>query len=526
MSFLTTELERAISEWRALLGEKRVLAPQEAQNIYSPNTEGVSRQIAGALYPENVDEIISIVNIANRYKTPLYPISHGNNWGYGSALPPVDGCVIVDLSRMKRILDFNNELGYVTIEPGVTQAQLYDFLVRKKARYIMPVTDAGPDSTLVGCALERGLSITNASFLFDWVTSLQAVLPTGRLYRSALTEMGCEKADKVFKWGVGPYLDGIFTQSNYGIVTQMTFSLPLKPEAVEPFYFQIKEGQLEEIIELLREIFWTLKGNTNYFSLVDARYALAMTAPYPFQEVGKGKILPQNVLDKLCKKHNIAPWMGGGALYGPQKFVEALQNYIRKTLRGKVKGLTFFTPKLFQEMKKILPPKRIKSFRETIEHLQGKSTEIPLKLAYWKSRQGWKAEKNHPARDGSGIIWYSPVVPLKGMVVRTYVEMVRKICAEYGIEPLFTLVIADTHLFGIVPILFDAKDPEEVKRAHACYEALFKAGEKKDFIPYRVPAPFMHLVVDPAHPFWNLVSSFKNVLDPNHILSPGRYCPL
>ena len=59
--------------------------------------------------------------------TPVYPISSGKNWGYGSRARCATR-VLLDLGRMNRILDFNEELAYVTIEPGVTQRQLYDFL--------------------------------------------------------------------------------------------------------------------------------------------------------------------------------------------------------------------------------------------------------------------------------------------------------------------------------------------------------------------------------------------------------------
>ena len=38
----------------------------------------------------------------------------------------------MELKKMNKIIDFNEELGYVTIEPGVTQQQLYEFLQEKK----------------------------------------------------------------------------------------------------------------------------------------------------------------------------------------------------------------------------------------------------------------------------------------------------------------------------------------------------------------------------------------------------------
>jgi hypothetical protein len=44
-----------------------------------------------------------------------YPISRGKNWGYGSRVPARDGCVLLDLGRMNRIVGFSEKLAYVTV---------------------------------------------------------------------------------------------------------------------------------------------------------------------------------------------------------------------------------------------------------------------------------------------------------------------------------------------------------------------------------------------------------------------------
>jgi 4-cresol dehydrogenase (hydroxylating) len=55
--------------------------------------------------------------------------------------------------------------------------------------------------------------------------------------------MGGVKGDKawqVFKWGYGPTLDGMFTQSNYGICTKMGFWLMPKPPVFKPLEIQFE----------------------------------------------------------------------------------------------------------------------------------------------------------------------------------------------------------------------------------------------------------------------------------------------
>jgi hypothetical protein len=55
--------------------------------------------------------VVAVVKLANQHRLPLYPISTGRNWGYGSATPPTDGCLIVDLGGMDRVLELDAELG-------------------------------------------------------------------------------------------------------------------------------------------------------------------------------------------------------------------------------------------------------------------------------------------------------------------------------------------------------------------------------------------------------------------------------
>src|SRR5207253_5916875 len=139
--------------------------------------------------------------------------------------PVTEGCVVLDLSGLDRILDMDGEFGLVTVEPGVTQQRLHDHLARRGHPFLVPVTGAGPHCSLIGNALERGYGITPYADHFAAVTALQAVLPDGRLYRSALSELGGTEVDRAFKWGIGPFLDGLFAQGSFGIVTQMTIAL-------------------------------------------------------------------------------------------------------------------------------------------------------------------------------------------------------------------------------------------------------------------------------------------------------------
>src|SRR5262245_24076721 len=111
---------RALPEWSAILPPDSVLTGASISR-YQENCLSLSRDIPAVLLPRSEEDVARIVEIANRYRIPLYTVSTGHNWGYGSALPVQDLSVIVDLSGMNRILEMDEELGLVTLEPGVTQ---------------------------------------------------------------------------------------------------------------------------------------------------------------------------------------------------------------------------------------------------------------------------------------------------------------------------------------------------------------------------------------------------------------------
>jgi len=136
-------IDAALEEWRKILPSDALLTGASLAH-YRENCLGLARNIPAALQPRSEADVAGIVRIANSRQVPLYTISTGHNWGYGSAIPVHDGCVILDLSRMDRILEMDAELGLVTIEPGVTQKQLFDYLNARNLNFFVPTTGAGP----------------------------------------------------------------------------------------------------------------------------------------------------------------------------------------------------------------------------------------------------------------------------------------------------------------------------------------------------------------------------------------------
>ncbi len=79
--------------------------------------------------PLNPGEIADLISLAGKYKTPLVPRGAATS-GYGGVLP-VRGGIVVDFTRMNRIIDIDAQTGIAAVEPGVRWNDLEKELRKK-----------------------------------------------------------------------------------------------------------------------------------------------------------------------------------------------------------------------------------------------------------------------------------------------------------------------------------------------------------------------------------------------------------
>jgi len=130
--------------------------------------------------PKSAEEIQEIINLANEDMTPVVPVSSGVHFN-GAAIPRQGG-IVIDLSRMKKILEIDADNRRVRIEAGVRWGQLTHELNRKGFRMIMPLLPPA-ERSVVTDYLEREVP---TSTVYDYGEPLQAmevVWPTGEIFR-------------------------------------------------------------------------------------------------------------------------------------------------------------------------------------------------------------------------------------------------------------------------------------------------------------------------------------------------------
>lgn len=137
-------LHRALKAFAGVLGAPHVRDDVQTRADYSDPfavDHGARHAPSAVVQPASVEEVQALLKVANTHGVPLWTVSRGKNLGYGGPAPRLNGSVVLDLSRMNRILEINDELCYGLFEPGVTFFDVYEH-VRAKGLNVWPSSPA------------------------------------------------------------------------------------------------------------------------------------------------------------------------------------------------------------------------------------------------------------------------------------------------------------------------------------------------------------------------------------------------
>jgi 4-cresol dehydrogenase (hydroxylating) len=530
----SSRLSSALIEWDSALGYEHVVRDAAVLRAASTATFSTSAHVHAILRPGTRGEVQECVRIANRFRTPLYPISSGKNWGYGSRVPVCDG-VLLDLGRLDRIVDFSEELAYVTIEPGVTQRQLHEFLRDRNSRLWMDATGASPDCSIIGNTMERGFGHTPMGDHCGNACGFEVVLPTGECLETGFSRFAGSQTGAVHRWGVGPSLDGLFSQSNLGIVTRMSIWLMPAPESFQAFFFVCREqGGLGAIVDALRPL--RLNGTLRSVMHIGNDYkVVTATRQFPWSQTAGETPLQGDAMEHLRRTMNIGSWNGSGGLYGTQAQVREARRQLRRALAGKVDRLQFVDDRMLGFMKRFAKPFRLITgwdvsrtigvIAPVYNLLKGVPTDAPLASTYWRKKTAPPAQMD-PDRDRCGLIWCSPVVPNTGAHITCVTELAERILLAHGFEPQMSISLATERAsICVITISYDRSVSGEDERALACHEELMTELIARGYPPYRLGLPSMGCL-DAECAYGDTLRALKAALDPNGVVAPGRYEPV
>ncbi|HKC24069.1 MAG TPA: FAD-binding protein, partial [Thermoanaerobaculia bacterium] len=500
-------LDPAVDAWRRAVGAEHVLTETAELAAAETATFPTTQRIVAIVRPADVVEVQACMRIANEHRAPVYPVSRGRNWGLGSRVPVSTGCALLDLGRLDRIVDYDERLATITVQPGVTFQRVHDFLRERKSRLFAAVTGGPPDGSLVGNALERGEGSGPYGDRAAHVCGLEVVLPSGDVIRTGFARFANATTARLSRVGVGPSLDGLFIQSNLGIVTELTVWLQPRPEYLETFVLAVDDTPaLAAAVDAIRPL--VLQGTipSHSFGLWNAYKLMAINGRYPWRATKDRTPL------RLREIGGREPWSAVGALYAASAAQRAAG---RKLVEAAVKGLS--SPISF-ESRKVTP--------DSLDPWLGVPTARNLRSMYWRKKTdpvGFFSAFD-PHRHRCGVMWLHPTLPFSGEHVAYAVELMESSTAAHGFEPLIGMSAPSGRLINVyLALVYDREVGGEDERAMECHDALMERLVAAGYPPYRLGVQSMRSVPPSGTPYDDTLRALKAALDPNAILAPGRY---
>jgi 4-cresol dehydrogenase (hydroxylating) len=497
------DLRKALDAFARVVGADWVFADETAVNSYRDPFSIVDEdhfEPSAAVAPANVEQVQDIVRIAGDYGIPLWPISTGKNVAYGGPAPRLPGSVVLDLKRMNKVLEVNEEFGYALVEPGVSYIDLYEHLQKTGSKlWIDPASNAM--GGVVGNTADRGVGYTPYGDHFAMQCGMEVVLADGSVVRTGMGALPNSNTWQLFKYGFGPYLDGIFTQSNFGVITKMGIWLMPEPPGYRPYLVTFpREEDIEQVIDILRPLKVNLviqNAATISNVLLDACIVGTRSQYY----TGDGP-LPPSVLKKIMADQNIGMWNYYSALYGPEPIMDATWGVIRDALSA-VPGAKFY-------LAEDRPNDPVFEYRKKL--MSGVPTMAEFNLINWAG--------------GGGHVDFAPISPTTGADAIKQYAMIRDRSAEFGYDYIGEFIIGWREMHHIFTLVFDGEDEDRKAQAHDLFSVLIDEAAKAGYGEYRTHLEYMDQIA--ASYNWNdnallkLNERLKDALDPKGILAPGK----
>lgn len=541
--------ETALAEIAAVVGPEHVVHASDEVEKRARDIIPRAYEPVAFVYPGSQADVVALVKLANRFDLPLWPVSKGKNWGYGGATPARQGALVMVLERLDRIVTVDSEMAYAVVEPGVTFRQLHRHLEDQRIPLWLDCTDGPADGSVMGNSLERGVGETDYGDHFGNICGLEVVLPDGLVARTGGGPFEGYKSWNTYKWGVGPYLEGLFSQGNYGIVTKMGVWLMPKPEYFLSCVFELhREEDFTALIDAMRrlQLGGAIKSKVHIVNDVVTFAVVAESKDI----LGGEKSLSDARRADLRKQFNIAPWSFAAGLYGTRAQVQANVAVIRRELGplGKLQFIDDRKVDLIKTMTKALRkgaafgPTRVVAerfsrralgkplaFLEMIPHVhaieKGYPSDYFVKHAYYKSRRPKPADDDiDPGRDQCGLIWLGPMVPLNGREMTRVLDLVRPLYKKYSLDFTAALIIGNPRtVIALMSVFYDKQDADETRRAEELYFEMGEVTQRAGYQQYRTSTIYMDRILAPAPEFLELCNRIKRALDPRGILAPGKY---
>jgi len=504
-----SDFSNAIKQFEEAVGKEWVFTSDEDVNLYrdaySPFWHEEEDSVpSAAVAPEGVEQVQKIVRIANTYRIPLWTISTGRNLAYGGSAPRLSGSVVLDLKRMNRILEVNDKNHYALVEPGVSYFDLYRYIQDNKLKVWIDPPDPGWGSP-VGNSLERGGGRTPMRDHFAAQCGMEVVLANGEIVRTGMGALPGSKTWQQYKYGFGPYIDGIFSQSNFGVVTKMGLWLMPEPEAYRDGTVMVQKH--DDLVPFVETLSYLMNSEI-------VRGTMLLESPllnYRASQGGGILDMPGGPsiaeMDRLGQEKNLPYWSAELHFWGPARVVDAQWEYTQQRFSA-IPGAAF---------------------------KDGRSYRFPLELK--ETDDAPRVALGIPSLSVFGLIAgaqghmdFSPIIPMTGEAVFEVLKVFGEAYAELGVAPRNQFFALPWSFFPRSFVLLFGfpieHDVEKNRKSREVFKRLVEVSAEHGWGEYRTHIAYMDTVSDVYsynnHALRRFHETVKDAVDPNGILSPGK----
>ena len=444
--------------------------------------------------PKKADDIQKIVNLANKTQTPLVPVSSGPPHFRGDTVPGTGGAIIVDLSKMKKIIRVDRFHRVAMVEPGVTFGELIPAVEKEGLRLNMPLLPR-KSKTVVGSMLEREpvLLPKYQWDISDPLACVEVVFGNGVMFRTGqaagpgtIEEQWAAGGAQKTPYGPGPaawyrLIQG--AQGTMGIVTWASLRCEIKPKVEEPFL--VGSSDLSTLFELVH---WLVRLRLVNECLVlnNANLAAIMARKWPGDYQNLKDSLPSWVLF-----FNVA-----GYDYYPEDRVSS-----------QLKGIADITNRIGVEAVRAVG--RV-SAAEMLKTVQRPSAE-----PYWKLRYKGACQD---------IFFITTYDKLEGQI-----SLMNELANEYGypapdmgiyLQP----IVQGANCHCEFNLFYNPQNPNELERVQELYPLAVNTLMATGAFFSRPYDRSARMIVNRDAAYVDALTRVKQILDPNKVMNPGKLC--
>lgn len=215
-----------ISELKKSLSSENVLTDVEERYAYAQDATNIRRikNLPDAVvFVENKEQVQKVVKLANKYKVPV--ICRGAGTNVVGACTVEHGGIILNFSKMNKIIEINRENMTAVVEPGVVLGDLQKE-VDKLGLFYPPDPSNLAVSTVGGSIAQSsgGAKSFKYGTTKDYVIDLLVVMANGEILRTG---------SKTIKNATGYNLNTLFvgSEGTLGVVVEATLKLIPKPQS-------------------------------------------------------------------------------------------------------------------------------------------------------------------------------------------------------------------------------------------------------------------------------------------------------